>query len=390
MKKAWLVRSISLLLGMGIGFALVTSARETIPGSEGPRAAGPGGAHAFYASPLAELGDLHDRMVAEGLPLIQVTVESLTSEKGGGVLLSLIVEEVLWKPSAAATPWVVGREVEARSTSMAQVATASLKTQLPFAALAVVSKDGDLLALAPTTNGSTFAEIGEQGPLFLASAARQLYRAGYDPLPRYSSCDPVRPVQYRSEMDALLSYFTILGDSTRSARAKAFASLDATVERLIQDAGTLVDPVTGRHVMPARNDIVRQLRSGVPPHEVIIRPAIPLAVEHPRTWSSERGDVLAFFDHPDGQFLGAMLIGPRFEYSEDGTAVPRFDRVIELAPPTPGASLAVYVRHLGTLFDCAPTTDEQPWMLVPYDDFAGDRRASIDVAGQTYVPVTDL
>lgn len=351
----------------------------------------------FEFSALQKLAELHETMVTQGLPLIRAEFAVIPdSESPASPTLRLTAPEIVWMPEGASLELSSLGDVpladptEADLVALAELASAS--------GLMVIDESGRLLALAGLIDSRSLATPFEAptGPLFLAAAADELFKLQYDPVPRVSSCaadlDAASDL-YSNPVDALTGYFERLGSISVTQRLAIEASIESTVEEVVQQNGELVDAVTGRVMAPARNDLIRQLRDGVSPEALTIRPAIPLGVKVPETAQGDDSDnlVAVFVSSPSGDVLGWTPVAPMFASSEDGQLTPITERVIELAPPPLEEDLAVFIRTFDQGdFACSPSQDEKPILVVGFNDFAGEGRSLIDLGSLTVEPTTDL
>lgn len=352
----------------------------------------------FEFSALQKLAELHETMVARGLPLIHAELVVIPdSEHPDSPTLRITAPEIAWAPEGASLELVssIGDVALADPTEADLVAVAGL---VSAAGLMVIDESSQVLALAGLIDSGTLAIPIEAptGPLFLAAAAEEVFNLQYDPLSGDSSCapnsDPASD-RYSDPIEALIGYLDRLGSIPLSQRLAIEASIESTVEEVVQQNGELVDAVTGRIMAPARNDLMRQLRDGVSPESLIIRPAIPLAVKVPEPAQGDTSDnlVAVFAASPSGHVLGWTPMAAMFAASDDGQLTPIVERVVELAPPPQGENLAVFIRSFDNGdFACSPSQDEKPILVVQFNDFAGGSRSLIDLGTLTVEPATDL
>jgi hypothetical protein len=395
MRRQWQTALSLFVLGSMAGAAMVLVSGE--PSTSDAQGMTPVVHQGFEFSALQKLAELHETMVAQGLPLIRAELAIVPdSENLPGPTLRLTAPEIVWAPEGASLEVsslgdvALADPTEADLVALAELGSAS--------GVMVIDESGRVLALAGLIDSGSLVTSLEAptGPLFLAAAAEELFNLQYDPVPRVSSCaadlDAATHL-YSDPVDALTGYFERLGSIPVTQRLAIEASIESTVEEVVQQNGELVDAVTGRVMAPARNDLIRQLRDGVNPESLTIRPAIPLGVKVPEATQGDSSDdlVAVFVSSPSGNVLGWTPMAPMFAMSEDGQLSPITERVIELAPPPPEEDLMVFIRSFDQEdFACSPSQDEKPILMVGFDDFAGGSRSRIDLETHTVEPATDL
>lgn len=332
---------------------------------------------------LTRLDDLHKLMLRGGLPLQQVTLVA-TEMRGNDVVLHVDTATPVWSPPGDSVSVEVPKLLSV--PDVPRELLNQIAVDPPSRGLVVVDLAGSVLALAlETADGSSLAGSGtSEGPLFLADAGIWLYQHHFDPMPMLDPCrPPSAAVAASTPQRAVIGYFETLKGTPRSAIEETIIEINEGVEAILRRAPTFIDPVTGDAVLPSANDISNQLRDGVAPEDVVLRPAIPVGVIVPPDRPAD--DVVVFLEYPSGAFLGAIELQPVIEYDAGGSPSPNYSRVLFVTPPEPGSSVAVYERSLSEAdFVCPPPDGRQPLILIPYDDFAGSNRALVDPAAGSY------
>jgi hypothetical protein len=338
---------------------------------------------------LARLDETHRAMLEGGLPLIYAAVTGI-DVRGGVLEIQLADVRAVWTPPTDETAELPAPGV--LSLGRAPDALVSRLLASPSSgAYAVIDRKGAPLAVAlETAGGRSLVSTGaREGPLFLADAALWLFEHRVDPMPTLDPCQPpTAAVSAPDPQAALLGYFKALGATPRSDIEARILDIDRQVDEILRNASPLPDPVTGEHVLPAANDISNQLRNGVPPADVVLRPAIPVGVVVPPGRSAQ--DAITFVEATTGTFLGAIELQPVMEVGPGGERA-NYLRVLYVAPPEKGTTVEVYERSLSEPdFLCRPGDGREPLMVIPYDDFAGSSRALIDVASGRYEELTNV
>lgn len=336
----------------------------------------------FFISYLTILSELHERMVLEGLALVDVTVTG-TGVEGDIPTLDLTVNHVVWAPTGATVP-----ESRERTTTWRADPNRAVSFDLPTTALAVIDAEGEILGLAvPGLDVDGLRLEVQVDPLFLTIAAEELMQSKYGPIPQ-DRClpDRTRPTGARQ---ALITYFAVLGDQSVGQRQAANERLVDAANDLVDSNSFLIDAVIGWVLAPASQDIYDQLRSGIATQDVVIRPAIPIGITVP-TVPVDEDAIVVFVAQPSNRVLGFTVLSPHFSYDEEGNATPLFDTVLELSPPEEGDDLAVYIRSVEDRFACPASSEEVALLSIPYDDYAGTGRVALDLATQSYKRVTAL
>lgn len=356
----------------------IDTAQSTPESPDGP------GTPAYYpgfrVSYLTLLDELHERMLSEGLALVDVRITSAGSASEEATV-NLVVDKVVWVPSDSTYP-ALGE----RTASWQALPNRLTDLDLPVTGLAVIDAQGEFLGLAvPGLDVEDLRASTQVDPLFLTIAAQDLLESSFAPVPQ-QRCLPDRETP-SSARDALIDYFTLLGDkSVRQRQASSAQLVDAT-DNLVNSNSFLIDPVTGWVLAPASQDVNDQLRSGVDTKDVVIRPAIPIGVTVPSV-SVPTDAIAVFIAQPSNRVLGFTVLSPHFANDAAGNATPLFDLVLELAPPETGDDLAVYIRSAEDVIDCPATSNEVAIMSIPYDDYAGTGRATLNLGTRTYERVT--
>lgn len=342
-------------------------------------------------SGLIALAQIHERMVQEGLPLYLVQVNDVQI-KAKDAQLSLQEKDRLWMPTSLDGDSETGRLFTADSRNLPDADLEFYSRHAtPFLALAVVSSQDELLAIAPLDeDGKALAPgIGTTGPLFLGSVAHELFIRNYNPLPPIDYCAEAHPYPSSSDaLAALTTYFNVLGDRPQLVRAAALDAMDVTVDKILEGSPIFFDAVTGESVAPDPNDVAKQLRSGVAAEDVALRPAVPVGVDLPIDLALGPGgsatEALVFVDLQAKQVLSWIQLSPIWIEDDSGVRQPVYGLLIHITPPAPGNDVAIYVRSLEGNFDCPPSEHELPLLVIPYDDIAGTRRANFDLATHDY------
>jgi hypothetical protein len=181
----------------------------------------------------------------------------------------------------------------------------------------------------------------------------------------------------------------LLGSVSELAREGSAISADREIQRLAQSAEPVGDPVTGLPTPPSLTDIQQQLETTGDPALVEVRPAIPVELTMP---VESVGDVMAvFIAEPTMQFLGAARVRPTYIVNSDNERTPVNLTVLELAPPPPGGTVAIYLRSDPAMpTHCPPAAGERPVLEIPAADFVGDTRVSVNLVDLTFRLVDDF
>jgi hypothetical protein len=145
---------------------------------------------------------------------------------------------------------------------------------------------------------------------------------------------------------------------------------ESTAQEIAANSDPVPDDVTGEVTEIDEDHIVRQLLEGVSAEEIVVRTKIPVVIDASGLNSSEASVFL--FEEETGSLLGWVGIRNLKNAVEPLTAA---------SPPQPGHAVEVYVRDPGGQdFWCSPGPDENPLMVIPFDEFAGTYRTAILLA----------
>lgn len=328
---------------------------------------------ATVVSAKLQLQGLHLRMVGEHLALWHASIGAF-QVLGEGVRGTLLPNSTIWAADGAEPRPVGAVDVfSERLPESDRTAIAALPVGSPV--LAVVRADHELLALAPLTSGEELrTDFDAEGILYLGKAALALAREGVT-LPPVGLCLSVSAERMpNSPVGALKRYLGLVGNYPVLARLRDNAIRSRAADSLERGAGPFIDGVTGDAVPADANDIAAQLQRGVPETSVHVHATVPVEIDTAGAALGE-SSVVEFVDSSD-KILGWVNIAPELE----GTTLRSYVGV-----PAAGASVLVYVRTLGEDFSCAPPTGTTARVTIPYNDFAGARRAKVKLGTRTYV-----
>jgi hypothetical protein len=336
---------------------------------------------------LNRLDEVHQMMIEGGLGLWVVNVTDVEIIEDHAEV-QIADASLLWVPGNAQS----GLEQASPSQVVAGIPSFvadRIKPLLPLEAVAVFSEAGEAIAMgfiqSDRTNFVTFeasdsASLIAQEAVWLGDAATWLFDNRFDPVPRTDPCQPESTsIRAESPMDSVVAYFHDLAGMSRSARLKEVESLNSTVEELLSNAPTFVDPVTGDYVSPAANDIAIQLREGTLADDVVLRPAIPVGIIVPD--EPDPGAIVVLLGQTTDRFLGALELQPTQEYDDQGQLIGDiFHFVLYIVPPLSGENVDLYMRSVDNpRFMCSAPPDELPVLSLNYNDVAGSNRVEVDL-----------
>ena len=336
--------------------------------------------------PVGVLGVVHQRMLESGGVIVLGTVDNITT-LDSRVDSAIQVDQIQWQTKPHDV--VAGTSVSARSgdiepAEQAQLVDLSKGAQV----VAVITGDGELLGIAELASDEDLHAIDPVpgGPLFLGAAARALAATGFPAIPG-DDCEIDQHIgpNERTPLDALLTYFAELGNTTREDRIAALTAVDVEVERIIESSPELTDQITGVDVPVAINDIHRQVTAGV--RSVEIRPTYPMVVELSKA-DRESTDVLVFTDSVTGELASWVDLAPTGWVDDAGETHWNKELYVYLEAPPTGNDVAVSVRSIDEAFDCAPTDGSEPLLTISYDSAFGSQRAVLSLSTLTVSELT--
>jgi hypothetical protein len=334
-------------------------------------------------SGLGMLQGLHDELVqADGAVIEGQLAEAETADR----LLVLDAPTIVWAVSVGTASELIvdGKLTITLSGSLdADVLTAGV--QQAAVLIVAVGGDGELLSLAPVSQNGEFIPLEQSTvlPNALAIGGGELFRTQYVPPPENPCVTPAVP-SYESPVDALVTYLTTLGNLTELAIERTHNERERRVTDVFSESPTFVDPVTGFVVNASVNDIGSQLDDG-PGSDVVLRGAIPVEIKllspEAATESTERA--LVFIDVDHSNVLGWFPMGTQVGSSDSV--------ILEIAPPVDGSDVAVVTRQENVQnTSCGMVGTDEPVMVIPFEDFAGETRISISLQAGIYETVTEF
>lgn len=287
-------------------------------------------------------------------------------------------DEVLWSSIDVR----VGDEIELRWPDDLAVPADVVSTTV-----VVVDADGLVRAIGyfgPDGESLAPARASQLGQV-VGVAAEALYVEGYDRAP-HDVCDQRQSMSAAdSPLDALRRYFDLFTVRPELDEWILWTQADIDATR-IADESDAIDPVTGLVAPPNLNELLEQLRAGIPEDAIVVRSSTPVRVVVPIDGDP---DALAvFIDLETGTFLGATNLAPTFDITDDDAREPVQPRVLDLRPPSEGNDVGVFIRSANgdQPWECPPAPTEEPLLVVPFEEIAGSGRATVDLATGNYGP----
>jgi hypothetical protein len=334
-------------------------------------------------SGLGLLQELHDELVqANGSVIEGELAEDATADR----LLVLDAPTILWSADAGtAAELTVGGKLAITLSGSLDAEAFTTDAERPDAVMVAVDGNGELLSVAVVNESGEFIPLSQPTVLSnaLAIGGGELFRTQYVPPPE-NPCVTPAGASYESPVDALVTYLTTLGNRTELAIERARNERSQQVTDAFSDSPTFVDPVTGFIVNASVNDIDTQLDDD-PDSDVVLRGAIPVEIQllSPEAVTESTGRALVFIDVDHSNVLGWFPLGTQVGSSDSV--------ILEIAPPIDGSDVAVVTRQENVQnTSCGLVGNDEPVMVIPFEDLAGETRVSISLQQGIYEAVTEL
>jgi len=190
---------------------------------------------------------------------------------------------------------------------------------------------------------------------------------------RFTYCQDLRPTVRR--------YEPVTGDEVADVLAFGMSMIPPEpspgqvsrreADRLAETT-RFIDEVTGRSTYGWVTDVVDQALRGVPHEDLVVHPTVQVSVRHGGYGEAAYGLTLVFGEAGTGRLLG--WVGTHEKV--------RTDTITIMSPPT-GADINIYLLDSVAGVDLCLEDAGDPYMVIPYDQFAGTRRAHIDLVKMT-------